>query len=329
MYIYSNFNAPQNQITYAGHSRKLQKELDAFCLRQTHTHGDILEIKEKIKNIVDTTFVDEKFIEEGSKNAVFKITRKYVARIPKNEKITRDSLGDDLQLGKKLYEHIENYYGEPLLQFGPLQILKNIGKHLPAGVPEHIAKNLSKSKLNSYYTNRYLPKFAQVSQSAYDLLAKTISALNNTKIDGYKYCEFDSENPNNIVLRKGKFYLVDDIETDCEKSFSNTTAKLLQIFINKADIYTLAPSDPRGLKDTRKIFKKLILASSGADVPPAASKRDYQNWQIALKRCGIKDEAYIVINALEEIDRKYPDLSVRKEKALNYINELFVANPIK
>lgn len=328
MHIYSNFNTPNNQTTYMGHSRNLQKGLDTFGIKQKYTPCDILEITKKIKDIVDTTFVKEKFIEEGSRNAVFKITRKYAARVPKNKKITRKNLGNDLKFGKRLYEHISNYYGEPIVELGSLQILRNIGRHLPAGVPEHIAKHLSKSKLNQYYVNRYLPKFAKVPQSAYDCLAQSISALNNTKIDGYKYCEFDSLNPNNIVLRGGKFYLVDEIETDCEKSFSNTTAKLLQVFINKADMKTPAPCDPRGIKNTRRIFKKVVLASSGADVPHAESKEDCKNWQIALKRCGIKDDVYTVINALENIDRKFPDLSARKENAKYFIDQLFVANSI-
>ena len=329
MQIYSNFNIPQNQINYQGHSRRLQQGLDNFLLKREHNPADILEITEKIKNVVDTTFVKEKFIEEGSHNAVYRITRKYAARVPRDIKITKEILGDKLKIGKQLYKNVLSYFGEPIIELGPIQILRNIGSHVTAGVPEHIAKTLSKSKLNQYYINRYLPKFANVPQSAYDKLAQSIAELNNMKIDGYKYCEFDSINPNNIVLKNGNLYLVDEIMTDCEKSFSNTTAKLLQVFINKADMNTLAPCEPTGTKNTRKIFKKVVLASSGADVPHADTEEDLKNWQIALKRCGIKDEASSVINTLEEIDRKYPDLSIRKEKALYYINQLFVANPIE
>ena len=320
-----NINPISSSPNFRGHSRQIQTQIEMVI---NHPADKELNRKlaDKIKLGLSSILTPEKFIEEGSHNAVYKITRKYALRLPREAKINSDELPQTVNSGKGIFSNIKSYFGEAILEMGKLQILKNVGHHRPAGVPEHLTKFFNKNKIYKYYLNTYLPRFAHIPQSSYDKLAMDINKLNEINFDTRQFCIFDSLNPNNIVASHGKLYLVDEIDMNCDRSYSNTTAKLLEVFINRATKDLDAPPAGEKLPLVRKIFKKVVLASSRANLLQANSQWDYMNWQKKNKKCSIKNDAAEVMRTLDDIEYRYsnPEERVRKTKA--YIDNLFVTN---
>ena len=312
---------------FQGYSRQIQKQIDRVLIEPDNKNLRI-QLAKSIKNGIHTILTPEKFIGEGSHNKVYKITRKYAARVPRKTEIDASLLPEQVSLGKKIFSGLCNYFGEAIVELDKFQILTNIGQHRPAGVPEHLSKIFSKNKINKYYLNKYLPRFAHIPQSAYDILAKDINKLNEIILGPRHFCQFDSINPNNIVAHRGNLYLVDEIDTLCDRSYSNTTAKLLEVFINRATKDMDAPDAGIKLPLVRKIFRKVILASSRANLLHANSRWDFMNWEKALKKCHIDNNASDVIAKLEEIDSKFPQPDLKDKKLKAYLDNLFIANPL-
>ena len=138
---------------------------------------------------------------------------------------------------------------------------------------------------------------------------------------------FDSLNPNNIVYGKKSLLLVDEIETLCDKPYANTTAKLLEVFINRATKDREAPDAGEKVKLVRKIFKKTLIAGMYADLLHADSKEDCRNWEIALRKCQIKTPLFEIINKMEQIGGMPFDMDEKITIARRYIDTLFSVNP--
>lgn len=312
---------------FQGYSRNLQTSLDKILMKPQISMQDELILSDAIKKAYPKVIRPERFIEQGSHNSVFKITQKYAARIPNEMVNTAKSVAGKVCLGEGLFKSLTNYFGEAIIEFGHFQILKNLGNHKPAGVPEHISRNLSKSQIDYYYLTRYLPRFAHIPQSSYDDFAQNMAKLNEIKVGERQYCAFDSLNPNNVVLKKGKLYLVDEIDTHQNRPYANTTAKLLEVFLNRATYNQLSPiANDEQLKNVRRIFKKVLLAASNAKLLHADSEVDFKNWQLALERCHIKENAASVLNTLEMIEYQAKDDASCKHKVTAFINKLFVQN---
>ncbi len=323
-------NLPPHQTTnFKGSSRVLQCELDKALLKKNLSKNEETKLIQNISEALDTIIISSKFIEEGSHNAVYKITQKYAARVPINWIPNSNDLGDKLKLGRGLFAKLKNYFGEAVVELGKLQILPNVGKHIPAGVPEHLTRFMKQKEQENYYINKYLPKFADIPQASYNEIAQDIEKLNEIKLSEHQYCVFDYLNPNNIVTKGGRLFLVDEIDTLQDKSYMNTTAKLLNIFINRAGRNLEAPFAANNLKYVRKIFQKVIIASVNANMLPANSKEDYKLWEKALKKCNIKTEPFEVIDNIERLSYSYKNPDERVQSIKNYLNKLFIENPIK
>lgn len=315
-----------NSPAFSGHSRQIQTKLDRILNSPSKAIINEDEFISLLKK-ADITRPD-KFIEEGSHNAVYKITRKYAARVPIGWKKEQNDWNAALTIGKRLFSTLRNYFGEPVLELDKFQILRNAGRHIPAGVPEHYSKILSNNSMKKYYLDKYLKTFATVPQAGYDEFAQDMARLNDIKLGPRRYCVFDYLNPNNVILRNGRLYLVDEIDTHADKSYANTTAKLLNVFINRLNRRSEAPNAPvEKIPYVRKIFKKVVLASEKAGLLHADSKEDYACWQTALKKCRINNEASTVLNTIEEIEYSCPP-EKRIEKVNNYLNSLFCQNHI-
>lgn len=326
----SQFNNYNNsyQPNFKGTSRVLQTAIDKALRKQTLSEKDILDLSTKIKNAVDDVITPERFIEEGTHNAVYKITRKYAARVPVEEKIDSSELPQKAVFGQGIFNHLHHYFGEAIIRLGNFQILKNVGKHTPAGVPEHYSKQLSKSSINRYYKEKYLPHFARITQNSYNELANDIAKLNEIKLGVRSYCLFDSLNPNNIVARAGKLYLVDEINTLYDKSYGNTTAKLLEVFINRATKDHEAPDAGNKLKFVRNIFKKVVIAADNTCLLHADTKEDYALWEKALEKCKFNISANEILNKLDNLQYKIKDPQKRTTLVKNYLNHLCLDNPV-
>ncbi len=322
--LYNNYN--QN---FQGNSRRLQCSIDKALLKKSLSETEQDVFVKEISDALETILVPPKFIEEGSHNAVYKITHKYAARVPLGYTPNDFNKNDLLKLGRGIFAKLQNYFGEAVLEIGKLQILPNVGKHIPAGIPEHLTKFLGKNKINQYYINTYLPTFAKLPQDSYNSLIQDIEKLNEIKLGPHQYCLFDYLNPNNIVTRSGKLYLVDEIDTLQDKSYMNTTAKLLNVFINRASRNQEAPFAGENIKFVRKIFKKVLIASANVNMLPANSKEDIEIWQRALKKCNINTNVYEILDNIENISAKYNIREERINASKIYLDKLFNENPLK
>ena len=324
-----NFRTYNYNQNFQGNSRRLQNSIDKALLKKTLSKSEEKNLIKEIANALNTILIPPKYIEEGSHNALYKITHKYAARVPLNYNPKDFKENDLLKLGRGIFSKLKNYFGEAVIEIGKLQILPNVGKHIPAGIPEHLTKFLSKNKINQYYINTYLPTFAKLPQDSYNILFKDIEKLNEIKLGPRQYCLFDYLNPNNIVTRSGKLYLVDEIDTLQDKSYMNTTAKLLNIFINRASRNQEAPFAGKNIKFVRKIFQRVLIASVNANMLPANSKEDIEIWQRALIKCNIKTNVYEILNNLESMSTQYKTKEERVNAGKIYLNKLFNENPLK
>lgn len=322
---FNNYN--NYQPNFQGSSRVLQSAIDSALRKKTLSDGDMLELSGKIKKAVFDVITPEKYIGEGSHNAVYKITRKYAARIPVGEKINPNELPERPVFGQGLFGNLHNYFGEAIITLGKFQILKNVGRHFPAGVPEYYARLFGRGLVNKYYKEKYLPHFARITQGSYNELAQDIAKLNEIKLGPRRYCLFDSINPNNIVSRSGKLFLVDEIDTTCDKSYANTTAKLLEVFITRATKDYEAPDAGNKRKYVRTIFKKILIAADKANLIHADSKEDYALWEKALAKCKFNIPASEILNKLDSIQYNVKDPNERKTLIKNYFNRLCLDNP--
>lgn len=322
-----NINIRRNQPpVFQGKSRELEKVLDSVINKPQINESEKNLLIKKIKAALQDILIDRRFIEEGSHNKIYKITKKYAARIPIGEKINAENIGDDLEWGENKFKALRNYFGEAIVKLGKFQILRNVSPQTPAGIPEHLAKKYSDGRKKGYYLNKYLPKFACVSQHSYNVLARDLAKLNEMKFGPRLFGLFDSLNPNNIVLHEGNLMLVDEIYTLCDRSYSNTTAKLLKVLINMATKDMESPEDSSKLKYVRKIFKKTVLAGVYSDLVHANSKEDYKNWEIALKKCHIDIEASDLIETLENFSRAERNPYRRMRLADDYLSKLTKLN---
>ena len=323
---FKNYN--NYQPNFQGNSRNLQCAIDNALRKSSLTDGDMLELSSKIKKAVDDVLIPERYIEEGSHNAVYKITKKYVARVPLGKNINSQDLPEKPHFGQDLFKSLYNYFGEAIVSLGDFQILKNVGRHIPAGVPEHFAQKVGKGGVNRYYREKYLPRFAKITQGSYNEFVQDIARLNEIKLGPRRYCLFDSINPNNIVVHAGKLYLVDEINTMYDKSYDNTTAKLLEVFLVRATKDYEAPDAGNKIKYVRTIFKKLIIAADRASLLHADTKEDYTLWEKALTKCKFNAPASEILNKLDDIQYRVKDPNERTALVKNYFNRLCLDNPV-
>lgn len=320
----NNNNISNKKITmFKGRSRELERVLDSVINKPQISENEKNLLIKKIKAALSDIFIQTRFIGEGTHNAVFRITKKYAARIPIGEKINSENIGDNLVWGENRFKNLLNYFGEAIVTLGKLQILKNISPQMPAGIPEHLAKKYSENSKKEYYKEKYLPRFACISQHSYVALAMDLARLNEMKFGPRLYGVFDSLNPNNIVVHAGNLMLVDEIDTLCDRSYSNTTAKLLKMLINRSTKDSNSPDvEKKELKLARKIFKKTVLAGVYADLVHANSKEDFQDWELAIKKCKLNVKASDLINTLEDISRKERNPIERMKMADQYLSSL-------
>lgn len=322
IYNYNTQNYNQKPA-FKGRSREVEKILDIVAANPELKAKETPVLIEKIKNALQDILRPARFIGEGTHNAVFKITKKYAARVPLDAKINKENIGDNLVWGQDIFKDLRNYFGEAIVQLGKFQILRNVGPQMPAGVPEHLTKTLGSGRIKKYYLEKYLPRFARIPQHNYNTLACDLAKLNEMQFGPRSYGIFDSINPNNIVNSKGNLKLVDEINTLYDKPYGNTTAKLLEVFINRASANLEAPDAGDKVKYVRKIFKKTVLSGLYANLVHADSKEDYRNWEIALKKCKITDKAYEVIQQLESIEAMPISKSEKMNMANKYLQSLF------
>ena len=244
---------------------------------------------------------------EGYHEEVYQINDKYAAKIPKENisSIIFDG-GSHIRIPKNSYEDLETFSGGIVLQLGNLKILRNIGKHIPAGVPI----SMRGDNEAQYYRTKYLPAFSKVPQESYNAIIRDCVRLNNRQNNrhGLHYHTFDLINSNNIVLKDNKLYWVDKIISDSEEGC--TTTKILNMLLNKYGLmrcHWIYDGFGEALNDARIIFKKVILACSAENLPLINdSYIEPLIWKNLMSNLKIKDSDSFVekIKTINEIDDK-------------------------
>ena len=168
------------------------------------------------------------------------------------------------------YRKLKTYKGSVLLKTKDLKIMENVGEHQQAGISSF--NNYSdKVESYNYYINTYLKDFSAVPQKSFDDVALDFATLNRDFSKDGKYTNFAFENPNNIILKDGKLYLVDELIE--EHTEPNTTADYLfnmLSIVHQFDMHNhvdYAGSMPYA----KTIFKKILKSSALAQLPPVPS----------------------------------------------------------
>lgn len=265
----------------------------------------------------------ERFLGSGFWGEVYAIDNNLAAKISRSAIDAKNFLFGDLKPGKNIFKDLKTYYGESLGQIGQFEILKNVGAHIPAGVPSKEVKNMNSiEECEEYYRNKYLPLFAKVPQESYDNLISDIAKLNKMKFSKDEYYIFDSRNPGNIVLVGDKLFLIDGMDTVNHPDY-NTVGKLLEVMLYKLTTHRTIIEYGNSVKEGREILKKIILASEKANLPYDTRMSDENIWKQVLFNCNINMNTDDFIQNLEIIRGKNPDIKKRLPKVEKFLNGVF------
>ncbi len=277
----------------------------------------------------DELISPERFIGSGFWGEVYAIDKNLAAKISKGAVDTHEFLAGGFKQGKNVFAGLKTYFGEVLGKIGRVEILKNIGEHIPAGVPSKEMKNMqSIEECETYYREKYLPLFAKVPQKSYDALIKDIAVLNKMKYSQDEYYIYDSRNPGNIVLAGDRLLLTDGMDT-INASDYNTVGKVLETMLYKLTSYRFIPDFGDNVSDAREIFRKIIIASEKADLPYDTRIVDEDIWKVVLLNCKINLKPDEFIFNLEKIRGNQPDIRKRLPEIEKFLDNVFKDNESK
>lgn len=304
---------------------KLITHIDKL-LKNPHqlTEKEDYAIRGIIQSALDTIKQKENIIGAGFHETVYRLNDKYVAKLPPSKNAYQLKIfcpKGEILIPQNQYSDLTTYKGNILLQVGDFKILENLGSHTPAGLP----RSVKPTDCHKYYVHEYLPKFAQVSQENYNALLEDCGRLNDRYYTIGSYHLFDSVNPNNIVLKDGKLYWVDVINTS--QNNWNSMTDILDMLLNTYSVgRTVHYGYGESLIHAKTIFKKIIVAGMNADIPVCGTSYfTNEIWRELVKNLKIKVPAKDVVNNLQEI-YKTDNRELRVEKTVEYIDSLFKQN---
>ena len=298
----------------------LAKVIDYLLTKRDLTADDELIFKKALLNAFNKFSQDKNKLGEGYHNSIFKLNEKYAVKCPLNAEKSDIYESDAVVSINPQFNELSTYYGGELLSFGKFKILKNLGKHTPAGVLSNL---YGKSALN-YYFSEYLPMFAKVPQESYDAIANDCAKLNRFCDKSYYYT-FDYMNTNNIVLKGDKLHWVDVLNK--QKVPSNSVTQLLDMLLLKEAITKrIYNGYGNSTNDAQIIFRKIILASARARLT-VRSLENYTNgvWKLILNNLKADSQPQNVISKLEEI-YKIQDTKTRLDETNKLLDNLFSKN---
>lgn len=284
---------------------------------------DELILTNLLKKSQEELLNPDRFLGNGFWGKVYRIDDNFVAKIGRNINNITDVISEKFKIGKNIFKDLSTYYGEPIGAIGRVQILKNVGEHIPAGIPSKIVKQMdSLEDCEKYYQEKYLPLFAKVPQESYDKLIKDISKLNKMQYSKDEYYTFDSKNPGNIVLANDKLFLIDDIDTSYIPN-GNSVGKILESMLYNLVFAHKVLSYGNNVDDAREVLRKIIIASEKANLPYDTRTSDENIWKLVLLNCNICMKSDDFIQNLEIIRGRNPNLSKRIPLIENFIDKVY------
>ena len=276
-------------------------------------------INKLISNINAFLAKPKKLLGEGFRGIVYKIDDRYALKRSKHINQELESVKQNSPID---FSSLQSYYGGAVVTFNNgIQILRNVssnGKQFCAGIPEKESTMMTHGEKQEYWSNTYLPKFAELPQKSFDALAKDFSALNKISEQGNKYT-FDTINPNNVILiGKNTLRIVDELDYSYSLN-KNTTAGLLRLLLEKMDLDYLAPKDITNQANRKALFKKIILAGEKYNLTLANSSLDTNTWRnVTEEFCEPRE----IIEGLKKLRREIPDTKTRLEETSKFIDEI-------
>lgn len=243
---------------------RLGRLIDNVLQKNCCTENEEKSLKMLIQRELYNIMSNKRLLGVGFHESVYRINDKYAAKVNPNEfASTVIDKDDSFLIPDNSFKELKTYFGGILARFGNFNILRNLGEHIPAGVPENIEKLFAKE----YYRETYLPTFAKVPQESYNALLEDCTYLNKRHKEGKDfYCHiFDYINPNNIVLKDDKLYWVDNIRSDSAEQ--NATMRVLNMMLNKYGIGAeniIFDGFGESRKYAKEIFDKVIIAGAAA-----------------------------------------------------------------
>ena len=325
--IENNYNYKYKKINFYGVTEDFGKELLKITKKNTPTNLDKINICEKLKHSISDIMKPPRLINCGFFNNVYKIDDNFVAKIRKKFTDKPWLLGNEYKQGINKFKDLETYYGEEIVDIGGVKILKNIGEHIPAGIPESKLSKMDYDEISSYYNHKYLPAFADAPQESYDAIAKDFKRLNNKIIlhSDYHY-DFDGRNPNNIALRKKdkKIVMIDELDVRATENTNDTSKLLRMLLLSLTRNDTIYYYDKIGQSAAKKIFEKIILATERSELPNLDKAKGINYWRLVFKNLEIKRIPESFVNKLEELRNANINLEERLNKVKELVHELFV-----
>lgn len=305
---FNNFN---QQPMFGTRVSALGKQIDKVVFNKGKDCHNVTKLYGMLFDYIRNPNIKSKMLGEGFHEKVFSIDDKYVLKYKQNQRPVLGTFSfNPREVGIDLGD-LKSYFGKILMRFGDVKILRNVssnGEHIPAGIPRMMFGKFPKEKLIDYYNKEYLPTFARLPQRSFDRIAKDFACL-NSKSKYYYGLEFDTHNPNNIVLvGKSTLRIVDDINEVIDEE-PNTVSGLLDIFLKRANTCMLAPKTEENRSLRLELFKKVILAGEKYELP-LSSGNIYDNtvWDMVCDFGKSGDEIRWRLNELRE---NFPNIKER------------------
>lgn len=311
-------NNTYRKPSFCGYTRtKFGRSIDEFVSANSNEAEKIKTLTNLFHQFLGKSQKNE--LGEGYRANVYKIDDKYVLKIDKTANIYSPILNPSHEK-TSLFKNLKAYFGGSVMSFNNgIKVLKNVssnGEQLPAGIKIHFKSPMPLSEKITTWNTKYLPKFSNLPQKAYDQIAKDFSNLNKVTSGGYSY-EFDTINPNNFILVGNSIRIVDDVNETLQKN-PNGVAGLLRVFLEMMDTDTQAPKDLMNMGMRHSLLKKIILAGEKYELPLVTKQKDLRTWQYVLEdTCDSRN----LLDKLKKYRQIYPDMNIRLEKVKQLLED--------
>ena len=294
----------------------LSRTIDYILTKEELSSEDNDFFKKALSGAFNEFTKNKNLLGEGYHDSIYRINDKYAIKCPHNSEKIDISSTDKIRINHPQYGKLNTYYGQEVMSLGKFKILHNLGKHIPAGIPNNI---YYEDAVNYYYC-QYLPTFAKVPQESFDKIVQDCATLNEPQ-NGYDFYAFDYMNPNNVVLKDNNLYWVDSIiktEVPCNSITQLLDMLLLKESINKRFCHGYDNST----SDAEAIFRKIILASARSKLKIRSTENHTEGvWKTVFRNLNLEEKPEDVISKLENI-YKIEDTEIRLKETNNLLNSI-------
>lgn len=302
-------NRVSSNMTFTSYKSAFSEHLEKVLSSRSDVAQENL-LKIEFRDVFEKHNRKEFSMGAGNYNRVFKIDDCYVMRYPFTTFSPRiDSFRRPLDtMQTRISKLLKSYYGAPQAWFGEVQILKNACEDKNFVICQTLENISGYDELVKYFTQKYLPEFASLPQSAYDTLAGDLKLLNYFKSkDNRNYC-FDILNPRNFIKVGDEIRVVDDIENKGTLYTSgNNLATLLDIFFSSTHGILESSYSLKDRQNMKDIFIKCIVAAENSGLEWGDYEMIVGTFSGYMKNIGLSSDLKSIKKAVKNIKEKDPE----------------------